>query len=120
MRRLIVQKLFTAENAEDAESLVFLTIELTDFIFRRSRRFSAVKSSWTAFDSEVPSREQTPCGRMHSEQHPAHTLMVQQPALPIKPTAVAGQAAVAADDAVAGQDEGDGVCAVRGAHGAHG
>src|SRR5579864_6270062 len=45
--------------------------------------------------------------------------MREQPALPREPAAIAGQGAVGADDAVAGDDDADRVRAVRQAHGAH-
>lgn len=46
--------------------------------------------------------------------------MLEQPALLVEAAGVAGERAVGADDAVAGDDDGDAVLAVRGADGAIG
>ena len=61
-------------------------------------------------------------GRSHlRDRRPSsvYALVVEQPALAVQPSPVAREAPVAADDAMARQDDRDGVRAIRGAHGTH-
>src|SRR3954452_2116939 len=62
-----------------------------------------------------PCRRSTRCGGLEAERQLPRSLprlVVEQPCLAVEPPAVPGQGAVAADDAVAGDDDRDRVAAV--------
>ena len=61
----------------------------------------------------------TQCGREKSEETRGACFMIEKPALAFNATAVSGEGSVGADDAVAGDDDGDRIGSIGCADGAN-